>query len=119
LTVLHPPPALFFDPLLENFAAISHVSPDQFQTSTHEAGSSQKEEGFIMVPDICRVDDNAYQETRRIHQNLAFSPVYLLRPVVTVDPPFSVVFTDWESMIAADGSASRSIRLRTSSWRWS
>jgi hypothetical protein len=47
--------------------------------------------------------DRIYQKTSGINQNMAFSPANLLRPVITMKPPFSVVFTDCESMMAAEG----------------
>jgi hypothetical protein len=34
---------------------------------------------------------------------MPFSPADLLRPIIAVKPPFSVVFTDCESMMAAEG----------------
>jgi hypothetical protein len=47
--------------------------------------------------------DRVDEQSCRIDQNMPLSPADLLRPVVTVEPPFSVVFTDCESMMAAEG----------------
>jgi hypothetical protein len=49
------------------------------------------------------VNDRFHQKSGRIDKDVPFSPADLLRPVVTVEPPFSVVFTDCESMTAAEG----------------
>jgi len=47
--------------------------------------------------------DRVDEKSRGIDEDMPFSPADLLRPVVTMNPPFSVVFTDCESMMAAEG----------------
>jgi len=54
------------------------------------------------------------EKSERIDSDMALAPVDLLAGIVTADPPFSVVFTLWLSMIAAVGLASRPSRSRTS-----
>jgi hypothetical protein len=53
------------------------------------------------------MNDDGDEQSQRIYKKMSFSPVDLLARVVTVGPPFSVVFTDWLSMIAALGSRFR------------
>jgi hypothetical protein len=45
---------------------------------------------------------------------VTLATVDLLAHVVSMGPPFSVVFTDWLSMIPALGSSSRPARFLTS-----
>jgi hypothetical protein len=49
------------------------------------------------------MDEDTQQETRRINEEMTFAAIEFLRAVITVDPPFSVVFTVCASIIAADG----------------
>jgi hypothetical protein len=49
------------------------------------------------------MDADTQEETRRLNEEMTFASIELLRPVRPVRPPFSVVFTVWVSMIAADG----------------
>jgi hypothetical protein len=48
------------------------------------------------------MDEDAQEETRRIHEEMTFAAIELLRAVIAVDPPFSVVFTVCASIIAAE-----------------
>jgi hypothetical protein len=89
-------------PLFELLTAIAHVCPDQLQPITYLVGCSKYEECSLAIHYVCRVDDRAHHKTRCINENVAFSAADL-RPVVAVRPPFSVVFTDCESMTAAEG----------------
>jgi hypothetical protein len=42
-------------------------------------------------------------QSERIDNDVPLAPIYLLAAVVAARPPFSVVFTDWLSMIPALG----------------
>ena len=52
---------------------------------------------------IGRMDEDMQQETRRFHEEMACAAVEFFGAIIAVRPPFSVVFTVWASMIAADG----------------
>ena len=54
----------------------------------------------------------------RIDQHVALAPLHLLGEVKALQPPFSVVFTDWLSMMAAEGWGSRPARRRAWWTRW-
>lgn len=90
-------------PLAKLMRLVAHIGPDQFHSFEDLAHFREDELGSITFRHIPRVDDGTQQETRCINENMAFSAVDLLRRVVAVDPPFSVVFTDCESMMAAEG----------------
>jgi hypothetical protein len=49
------------------------------------------------------VDKGAQEETRRINEEMALAAIELLGAIIAMRPPFSVVFTVWASMTAADG----------------
>jgi hypothetical protein len=61
------------------------------------------------------MDEDTQQETRRLNEEMTCAAVELLRPVIAVGPPFSVVFTVWASMIAAEGCRWRPMRVRAAS----
>jgi hypothetical protein len=49
------------------------------------------------------VDEDTQEETRRLNEEMALAPIELLRTVIAMDPPFSVVLTVCASMMAAEG----------------
>jgi hypothetical protein len=63
--------------------------------------------------DVGSVDHHRQQQSQGIHHNMALTARHLLASVVAARPPFSVVFTDWLSMIAALGVGSRPSISRT------
>jgi hypothetical protein len=78
---------------------------------------TKNDESAYSIRNPCRVGDGTQQQNRCINDNVAFTTADFLRPVITVHPPFSVVFTDFESMMAAEGWAARPIISRNFSWR--
>ena len=60
-------------------------------------------------------DNHVQHQSLSIHQQMAFATFYTLVTVKAAMPPFSVVFTDWLSMIPALGVASRPICWRNCS----
>jgi hypothetical protein len=85
------------------------------QPSTDEVGRAEDQEGSLAIHYVGCVNHDTQQETRRINEDVAFAAADLLRPVLAMGPPFSVVFTDCESMIAAEGWAQRPIWRRSCS----
>jgi hypothetical protein len=49
------------------------------------------------------VDEDTPQETRRVNEEMALAAVEFLGAILPMRPPFSVVFTVWASMMAAEG----------------
>lgn len=59
-------------------------------------------------------DDDRQQQAERIDEDVAFAAFDLFMRVKAADPPFSVVFTDWLSMIPALGWRCWPVATRTS-----
>jgi hypothetical protein len=59
-------------------------------------------------------DDDRQQQTERIDEDVAFAAFDLFMRVKAADPPFSVVFTDWLSMIPSLGWRCLPVATRTS-----
>ena len=58
-------------------------------------------------PECWRMDTDGQKQVHSVHYDVPFASGYLLARVVASGPPFSVVFTDWLSMMAALGLVSR------------
>jgi len=59
------------------------------------------------------MDNHGEDQSHRVDHKVAFSPVYALTSIIPSDPPFSVVLTDWLSMMPALGCTLRLALLRT------
>ena len=59
------------------------------------------------------MNHHGQQQSHGVHHDVPLASGYPFASVVTPRPPFSVVFTDWLSMIAALGVASRPATSRT------
>ena len=52
---------------------------------------------------LARGDDDAEEQPERIDEDMALAPLDLFARIKAADPPFSVVLTDWLSMMPALG----------------
>ena len=93
------------DPV-NQLTSVSSVSPDQLEAreTTYQLVDDQL--CPMSVLDIGRVDHNGQQQTHRVYHDVPLAPRHLLASVIATRPPFSVVLTDWLSMIAALGVGS-------------
>ena len=57
----------------------------------------------ISVLDVSRMNHDGQQQSYRVHGDVTLATHHLLTSIIATRPPFSVVFTDWLSMIAALG----------------
>jgi hypothetical protein len=74
----------------------------------------EHELGTVAVLDVGGVDDHGEDEAERVDDYVTLASADFFARIVTADPPFDVVFTDWLSIIAADGIRSRPSVCRTS-----
>jgi hypothetical protein len=96
----------FPNPLYE-FSGIPTICPDEFEA--HELLSDQVEQnlGAVTILDVCCMDYHNEYQSKSVYEQMPLASINLLASVISMEPPFSVVLTDWLSMIAALGSASR------------
>ncbi len=99
---------------IDQLTRISTIRPNQFQTGQLIPHPCQEYSCTVTILNVCRMNHNYQYQSQRIDQQMTLAPVYFLASVVPVKPPFSVVFTDWLSTMAALGSASRRSWTRTS-----
>ena len=105
----------------------SRPNPPTCQRNLHQPKSPQTPEPShqfvddqlctISVLDVSRMDHHGQQQPHGIHYDVALSTVDLLASVIATRPPFSVVLTDWLSMMAALGVGSLPADLRTAERR--
>jgi hypothetical protein len=105
--------------------SISLVSPHYHQPGHKQLRPLQQSPATVSVLNTSRVHHHHQQQPKSVYQDVALTPFDVLVSVVPycalylVAPPFSAVFTDWLSIIAADGSGSRhssTLILRRSTW---
>ena len=96
---------------LDKPPGISPISPNEPEAVAYPV---EQQFGAVPVLNIGRMDDYRNNQTQRVYQQVAFATVDFLAGIISMDPPFSVVLTDWLSRIAALGSGSRPTEMRTS-----
>ena len=93
--------------------SVGGISPDDLEPGEPVQQLDQHQLGPIPVLDVGGMNRYRREQPGGIHYNVALAPRYLLPRVVAPRPPFSVVFTDWLSMMAALGVASLPSLSRT------
>jgi len=97
-------------------ATITPIRPDQFQTRTTPAKPVEHLFAARMILNVRGMNDQGNNQAKRIDQNMAFTPLYLLPRVVATVPPFRRL-TLWLSRMAALGVDLRPFLRRTRSRR--
>ena len=93
--------------------SVGGISPDDLEPGEPVQQLDQHQLGPIPVLDVGGMNCYGQEQPGGIHYNVALAPRYLLPRIVAPGPPFSVVFTDWLSMMAALGVASLPFISRT------
>ena len=88
---------------LDQFSGVACVSPDQAHTPKSSFQFTYNQLRAISVLSVSGMHRHLQQQPCGIHYDVLLSTFDLLARVITARPPFSVVFTDWLSMIAALG----------------
>ena len=88
---------------VDQLARITAVGPNPLQPREQTGEFAQDQLGPVAVLNIACMYDNRNYQAERIDRDVAFSAVDFLPGVVTVYPPFSVVFTDFLYFLVAFG----------------
>lgn len=89
---------------LEKFPGISAIGPNEPDAQEAVAYPSEKQFGSISVLYVGCMDDYSNNQSECVYEQMPFATVDFLAGIISMEPPFSVVLTDWLSMIAALGS---------------
>jgi hypothetical protein len=113
---LQSPPAELGRPAYQ-LAGVTTIGPDDLEAGKQSTNLPQHELGSVAVLDVGGVHDDTQYQTEHIDHDVSLSALDFLARVVPAVPPFSTVFTDWLSMIAAVGVGFRPAPTRTCSRR--
>src|SRR5580658_5073932 len=108
---------------VDQLSGVAAVGPDQLQTREQSSALAlfvelgQHQLGPVAVLKIGCMDNNRNNQPQRVDHDVPLSSADFLASVVTAAPPFSAVFTDCESMMAALGVFSLPASTRTCSRR--
>jgi hypothetical protein len=91
---------------IHQLPAISCVGPNQLKSRESPQKFTQHQLGSIPILDVGSVDHYRQQQSQGIHHNVPLAARHLLASIVATRSPFSVVFTLWLSMMAAEGVGS-------------
>jgi YD repeat-containing protein len=94
-------------------AGVPAVGEDRGQAGELADQVPQHEPGRHAILQARRMHQDDQQQAELVDDDVPLAAVDLLARVIPADPPFSVVFTDWESMIATDGAGSAPAPVRT------
>ena len=88
---------------LDQLSSIASIGPDQPHAGKPPYQFIDDQLGSISILDIGRMHHHRQQQPHGIYNDVSLSTVDLLASVIATRPPFSVVLTDWLSMMAALG----------------
>jgi len=111
---LQNPTAKFSRPV-DQLSGIAAVGPDQLQPRETAFEFRQHQFGPVAVLDAGGMHHHGQHQSKRVYDEMTLSAVDFLAGIVPTRPPFSTVFTDWLSRIAAEGLGFRPSWIRT---RW-
>jgi hypothetical protein len=100
------------DPL-DQFPCVCPIGPNEPDAQIGIAYQMQQDFCSVTILNIGCMNDYGNNQSKCIYEEMTFAAVYLLAGIISVEPPFSVVLTDWLSRMAALGSASRPSAMRT------
>ncbi|HEX9872226.1 MAG TPA: hypothetical protein VGC99_27235 [Candidatus Tectomicrobia bacterium] len=98
----------------DELASVGVIGPEQAEPRTPVPEDLQELLGAIAVLPTGRRDHHTQEQAERVDHNRPRTPVDLRVRVTAVDPPVSVVLTDWRSMIPALGWHGLPTAARTS-----
>jgi len=94
-------------------ASVSRVGPDHPEPGKSTQQFGQYQLGSISILNVGGVDHHGQEQSHGVYYDVTLATSDLFPRIIAAGPPFSVVFTDWLSMIAALGVASRPSASRT------
>ncbi len=98
----------------EQFSPIPTICPDELEAHEPLPYPVEQNLGTVTILDVGCVDCDNQHQSKSVYEQMPFASINLLAGVMSMEPPFSVVLTDWLSMIPALGSASRPSASRNS-----
>ena len=98
---------------IHQLSGIGAIGPDQLEPRKEPQKLAQHQLCPITVLDVRRMHHHGQQQPEGVNHDMAFASFHLLASVIATWPPFSVVFTLWLSIMAAEGVGSLPSNSRT------
>lgn len=98
---------------VNQLSSISSISPDQLKSRQPDLCPQQQFLGAIPVLHVTRMNQDGQHQCHSVYENMTLASIHFLCSIIPTRTPFSVVFTDWLSIMPALGSASLSAASRT------
>ena len=98
---------------IHQLSGISAIGPDQLELRKSPQKLAQHQLCPITVLDVRRMHHHGQQQPEGVNHDMAFASFHLLASVIATWSPFSVVFTLWLSIMAAEGVGSLPSNSRT------
>ena len=98
---------------IDQLTSVARIGPDQLEPRVLSRKFAQHQFGPVAILDIRSVDDDRHKQAKRINHQMALAAGDLLARIIATRPPFSLVWTDWLSRMAALGVGSRPSDSRT------
>ena len=97
----------------DQFPCVSPIGPNQPDAQIGVTYQMEEYFGSVTILNVGCMNDYSNHQSKRVYEEMTFAAVHFLAGIIPMEPPFSVVLTDWLSRIAALGSASRPSAMRT------
>ena len=98
---------------IHQLSGIGAIGPDQLEPRKEPQKLAQHQLCPITVLDVRRMHHHGQQQPEGVNHDMAFASFHLLASVIATWAPFSVVFTLWLSIMAAEGVGSLPSNSRT------
>ena len=98
---------------IHQLSGIGAIGPDQLEPRKEPPKLAQHQLCPITVLDVRRMHHHGQQQPEGVNHDMAFASFHLLASVIATWSPFSVVFTLWLSIMAAEGVGSLPSNSRT------
>ena len=100
-------------------ACVGPVSPYPPQPREPTGQAYERQPSPVSILNVCRMHHHCQQQPRSVYDDVSLSSTDVLTSIIATRPPFSVVLTDWLSMMAALGLTARPSARRNWSRRTS
>ena len=84
-------------------SGIPPVGKDQFQSPESSAQTFHQQHAAVAVLNVGGMNDQLDDQPQRVDQDMSLASLDFLARIISTVPPFSAVFTDWLSMMPAEG----------------
>ena len=98
-------------------ARVACIRPDDPQPGKSASQFGQHQLGAIPVLNVGGMNHHGHEQPHGVHYDVALASGHLFTRVIASGPPFSMVFTDWLSILEQSGMAALGVASRPAASR--